>query len=342
MAILFFDNFDGYAAANSSYMWSASAGNAPFTFNASGGRFNGPYAAAAGTNSFNYMRSDTFAGTTTLIVGFAFYYGSIQGSQELVRFRESGTTHVNLTFNADATLSLTRNGAALTGGTTVSSLAQDTWYYIEAKVTIANSIGANTCQINVNGVQWVNVTTGQDTQNGLTGSLTNILFGKISDANASWILRFADVYIDNGTTFLGDCLVETLRADGNGATQNFTASGGGSHLLDVDESIADGDSTYVESATINDEELFTLSNLSSSPSVIHAVMTGNLVRKTDAGTRQFCPLIRRSGTTYEGTTVGAYDSYRYDKQIFTTDPSTASAWTEAGVNAMEVGVKVKN
>jgi hypothetical protein len=96
----------------------------------------------------------------------------------------------------------------------------------------------------------------------------------------------------------------------------------------------------VESATVDHLELFSVANLSSTPTEINAVSVWNCGKKTDAGPKQLAAVVRQSSTNYDQTTVNATDDYQYNTPIMLVDPATAAAWTESGVNSIEAGLKV--
>lgn len=52
-------------------------------------------------------------------------------------------------------------------------------------------------------------------------------------------------------------------------------------------------------------------------------------------------VLRRGGTDYESGDLVMADSCAYFEQIRETDPSTAAAWTQSGVDAVELGAKVQ-
>lgn len=332
MALLFFDNFGGYTFAQATRVWNSI--NGTWTISATGGRFNDSYV----TFSNQDWVEKSFPATATIVVGFAIKVTTLPaGDSILVSFEDSGTEQCDLRITSTGHLKVTRNATLLTDGTSSEALSADTWYYIEWKVTIADSIGAGTCKVTINEVETINVATGQDTKNSTNASVNYVEIGNIT--NSALVADISHIYLDNGTTFLGDCKVETLTVNADGTTQNFTSSSG-THKNDVDDATPDDNTTYVESATVNDIELFGFTSLSSTPSLIHALATFNCLTKLDAGTRTLAPVLRSNGVNYVQTNFNAVDSYKYEVEVFPTDPDTAAAWTEARVNALEAGLKI--
>ncbi|MDZ4228604.1 MAG: hypothetical protein U1E54_05160, partial [Candidatus Levybacteria bacterium] len=54
---------------------------------------------------------------------------------------------------------------------------------------------------------------------------------------------------------------------------------------------------------------------------------------------QFQPLVRSNGINYIGSLKGLTSNYDYYSEVYTTNPSTGSAWTIAQVDALEAGMK---
>jgi len=340
MAILQYDDFRGYAVADITRVWDQQvlAG----TISLTGGRNNGAYWTTGTTGNTYALKTPAFTAAQSTTVGFGFYNvvpGGI-ATENIIQWQDAATVQSALSLNADRTLSITRGtGTAVTDGTSVSSLADNTWYWIEVTMQIADSIGAGSVIVKVNGVTWITVATGQDLKTTANATCNQIAFGKFIGNGSAIQFRFADVFMTNGTTFLGDSTVSTLAVTGDGTTQNF-ASTETPHWNSVDEASSDDDTTYVSDSVANEIELFTMANLAVSPLTIHAVSPWNLLRKTDAGAKTAAAVVRSGTTNYVQANYAVTDTYKYDRPILETDPDTAVAWTESGVNAIEAGVKV--
>jgi len=203
------------------------------------------------------------------------------------------------------------------------------------KITIADSISAGTCEVRVNGTTWITVATSQDLKATANTTANQVMF-TITGSGSN--LRFTDIYIDNGTTFLGDCTVSTLTVSGAGTTNTLTTG----TSADVDDTTNDTDSTYAESAVNGHLATFAMSNLSGTPTTIHGVAPWNLIRKTDGGLKTARSVIRSGGANYGQTDFNATDTYLFNAPITIVDPATAAAWDATGVNAIEVGFEVRS
>lgn len=344
MSLLFIDGCSHYSTNQIGRKYNNQVNtNGTITINNTTPRFTGSshLRIVAGSFSSTYVVK-TLAASATWVVGFAYRTSSIgggEGSWYPLGIRDNGVRQVELKLNSNGTISITRNQNALTGGTSVLALSANTWYYIEWKVTVADSIGANTCQVYVNGIQWLNVTTGQDTKNTANATADGFYFGDENGSADGVTQDFTDIYIDNGTTFLGPQRVETLYPTGGGNSSQFTPSAGSNYQC-VDETPPTDDTDYVESTTAGHIDTYAMGDLSSTPASIAAVQISSTDRKTDAGAKTINHAIRRSSTNYFGADIAQGDSYLINYTIWSTDPSTSAAWTASGINAAEVGQKL--
>ncbi len=109
----------------------------------------------------------------------------------------------------------------------------------------------------------------------------------------------------------------------------------------MDETTPDDDTTYVESATVGQRDLYTFTDLPASVVSVLGVMATPTIRKNDAGTRQFANVIYRAATASVGATLTCTSTYAAGLQtMFRFDPVTGVAPTPAQVNAYEAGYDV--
>jgi hypothetical protein len=339
MTAIFIDGFDHYATANIGKKWTTAGASA--TIGSSGRRSSGNLATASSSSG---VVTKTLAATASWVIGFAFQYtGSVTGSASICALLDAGTLQCELRINADGTLSVTRNGSAVTGGTSVTALSAGAYYYLEWKVTIADSIGANSCKVRIGGVDAITVTTGQDLKNTANASANQVRLGCASGTNVATEL-FDDLYVcdQSGSTnndFLGDCRVDTLLPTGDGTTSNFTPSTGSAHWSLVDE-VDPNTTDYVSSSNSGDIDLYTYPDLTTLvTSTVYGVQVNSAALKDDAGSRSVAVVARSSGSNVAGSTQALSTSQLIYNSIYEAD-SAAAAWTQTSVNAAEFGVKV--
>lgn len=155
-----------------------------------------------------------------------------------------------------------------------------------------------------------------------------------------------DIYIADGSTaggavsdVLGPVNVETLNANGNGATANWDGSDGNNtdNYLLVDDLPHDSDTTYVTASTANDVDLYTFQDLGTR--TVYGVRATATARK-DGGSESFRQVTRIGSTNYAGTTKVLTDAYVNYVEIWEVSPATSTVWASTGVNDAEFGVEV--
>jgi hypothetical protein len=230
----------------------------------------------------------------------------------------------------------------LLGSFSANALALNIWYFIEWKVTIANSTGANQCVVHVNNVEWLNLT-GVDTQLSATPQANQVEIGRLNIDDA--VFTFDDFYIcDNlGTRnndFLGDCRIETLYPDGPGGSTDFGVNGALTNWQAVSEAHADDDTSYVNNDTPGSIDTYTFTDPAGTINTVFGIQAVMRARKDNAGTRTFCRVVSIGGTDYAGTEFALGTDYAFFTEVIENNPATLSPWTAAAISALEAGVKV--
>ncbi len=337
MALRFCDSFDHYAIGDILKKWTdnySAAGSLVSARNGSGLRLG------------NIQRgySKTLDSQATWIVGFAFNLGTtLPGADTaLVTFIDSATTHADLRLTPSGTLRATRNGTSLGLGTI--ALSTSTWYYIEVKVTISDTVGVVVAK--VNGTTDINLSS-QDTRNAANSTANVIkILGFTTNAAVSW--DFDDLYILDGTgsaptnDFLGDIKVEAILPSGNGNSSVLVGSDGNStdNYLLVDEAAPNSDTDYVESSTVGDKDTYAFGNPTATSGTVYGVQVLPFAEKTDAGVRSIVTVARLAATEVDSAAATlTQNTYLYLPDIREAKPG-GGVWTITDVNAAEFGVKV--
>jgi hypothetical protein len=306
--------------------------------------------ATASLRMDNYIRgwNLTLDAQATWIVGFAFKFSVLPGGTQraILTFFDTAVQHVFFALKTDGTIEARMGaGAGTLLGTSTNVFATNTFYYLEFKVTISDTVGV--VALRVNGVVDATLNlTGQDTRNAGNSTANVITYG-LNSSTASTI-DMDDMYILDGTVgdadqpnndFLGDVRVEALLPSGAGNYAQFTPSAG-SNYQNVDDAAPDGDTTYNSSATTNQLDTFAMGNLATATGVVHGVELINSARKTDAGSSILAPVLRISATDYVGADDSLGTGYTYQSdQTYDVSPATGLPFTISEVNAFEVGYK---
>jgi hypothetical protein len=114
----------------------------------------------------------------------------------------------------------------------------------------------------------------------------------------------------------------------------------GNNAQNVSEYRANGDTDYVLSANVNDEDLYGIAPLPVTPFAIVGVVTHVYIRKSDAGTRQGQLRVKSGATEVFGVDTAVSSTWSYLARVDAVDPNTSAAWTLAAVNALQIGQKV--
>ena len=144
-------------------------------------------------------------------------------------------------------------------------VSEDTWHYLEAKFEIAEIANDGFAEMRVDGVEVINET-GIDTNNNVSTAVLDFRF-QCTNASASDgdYVAYDDIYIlvdaDGGQTdYLDPQRVRAIPPTGDTGTMDWTTSSGTVHYTLIDENGVDT-SDYVESATNNDIDMFSLTNV---------------------------------------------------------------------------------
>ena len=215
------------------------------------------------------------------------------------------------------------------------------WYHYEMEFTIHASTGRVKVWINGDPTAVIDFTG----NTAGTTSFSTIHLMSNSDNDGGGSLRVDDLLVyDNGGTMqgqIGDQKVEVLFPSGNGSSSQLTGSDGNStdNYLLVDD--VNPDTTdYVGSATSGNKDLYEFTDLSVTTGVIKGIMVNAWVARTEAGFKQMKPVLRQSGTDYDGTAKTLPSSFTRFFWPYDSNPATSAAFTISEINAMEFGMKV--
>src|SRR5690606_7067304 len=136
--------------------------------------------------------------------------------------------------------------------------------------------------------------------------------------------------------FLGDQVVEGVFPDGDGASTDFTPTGGGSHYTQVDDpATALNSADYVQSDTVGHKDYFTFADLTFIEGGINGVAAVVAASLDSLGSRTMRVRFRNSGGT-EYSSAGAKTiadtAVAEQLTLFEEEPVGAAAWTPSDLN----------
>ena len=293
-----------------------------------------------GATSMSKVLPSTYA---SVVLGIGFRYdirppfsgGTTAGLPLLTLASSAGSVIASVSTNSSSRLQVTNNGGTVIAtGTTV--IAMSTWYYVELKLITGTS---GSCELHLNGVSGEIGST--------VGNFGTTAIGRfqLTTGTNSPVPTYDDWYLQDLTgsspqnDFLGDVVVETLFPNADGTHQDWTPNPAGTHFNKVNETIPDGDTTFVSDLNAGDIDSYHVGSLAALSGNVYGVVTNLYARKDDATGRQIAPVIREAGADHIGTTTGGITtSYLFYRQVWQNDPLGA-AWTIANVNGSEYGVK---
>jgi len=221
--------------------------------------------------------------------------------------------------------------------TTAPVYKTDRWHYFEMKVVCHDTAGSY--EVRVDGVT-VLADSNVDTW---TGGDTRYVRFRMDEYNQ----YLDDIYIcdTDGTVnndFLGQVIVEAIFPSADGDSSDWTPASGTDNYAMVDDNPTDDDTSYVESGTQGDEDLYEYTDLST---ITDEDIVG-VVLKTEPRMTAFPGDLDLYQTVKSGTAASdgdaaniADDTYTSIQRVLETDPNTSSAWTASGVNGVQFGIK---
>lgn len=342
MALLFCDSFDHYPVSEIlqkyEHYYQSGTSNSLQT-----GR------TASAMRSGTASRQDggllkVFGGTaSTIIIGAAIKRGTSGVANFIFSLYEGSTSllHVALKHATNDKLEVYRSTTRL--GVCSTTLVVDTWYYVELKVNISDTVGAPV--VKINGVaETITWDTGggsnQDTKNGGTGYVDMIRFGQVSGQNG--YTDYDDYYIcdSSGSTnndFLGDVTVQALMPNGIGNYSQWTPTSGDNYT-NVDENPSN-DTDFVSASAASLRDSYAFENLSAS-STIYGIQQMARIKKTTSGLRTVRQFSRLSSTDLDAGAgeVSIPMGYALMRDISETKPG-GGGWDTTSVNDAEFGIR---
>lgn len=366
MPVEAFDGFDTYADLTAAPFsttiglqakWYAPGGTAllslvPGRFGGQGLQFEGQGVGPSDWVSryFTSARADFAAGFALRIDNVGNINPLVSGSAQFV-FERNGEGQIGIFISPAGAIQIVRllpdllghvppNGArgAVVLASSVSGIVKSgTWHYIGIEGTIDNSSGGGA--VYLDGVAVVTAS-GVDTQ-AWAGEAMVDGFSYVGPNSNGSTLNFI---IDDWATFdtnvwEGEARVDVLRPVSDSSV-DFTPSSGSDRYAMVDETLGDADTTYNASNAVGDVDLFGMSDLSGSPTIL-AIQLVAYAKKTDAATRLLRLLCDPGGGVDEGSDFALPLDYTRVERALLTNPDTGVAWTPAEVNALVAGYKLE-
>lgn len=126
----------------------------------------------------------------------------------------------------------------------------------------------------------------------------------------------------------------TVRPTDDGAADEWTAQGAGSKYVEVDESSADGDTSYNESSDTNEEQEHGVSFAITNGDIINHVRLSRTAKRSGAAaSSRTLSRIRVGGSVYRFGYYAHDGNYQEVVSVLCNNPADGSAWTENAVES---------
>jgi len=332
---------DSYLNANSSVTSSRYGGNCLETDN----------------NIARYIHTPLFPAHKTIITGFAFQVsnGFEDSSPETQNIMSIGydtggapISHLRMFLSSTTTFSAAkfdiRRGDGTLLATTTTTFVPNTWYYVELKVVIDDTVGQIVLRVNeevdvdLSGIDTADSSPADDSANYV------LLYTGWSDPGDN--LYLDDWYVCDGSgtinnDFLGDCHIEAVFPAGAGDSTQWTPSTGNNWEC-VDDGGSNQDFDYIESDTPGNKDLYTVTSLTSITDNIAGLQLNAEGWEAGATARTTKMILKVGSTEYDGSArafPGGND-YSQIHEIYEMNPDTGASWTATEINSLQIGLEL--
>jgi len=261
--------------------------------------------------------------------GGAFYIG-LANDRRPFRWFSSSTEMGSVRKNSSTGKLEAYVGTSLVA-TSASAFPDNSWGSIVVHLKIDDATGV--LQVYVDGNLWIDYS--GDTKPGSATTINNIYYGYCSAVTS----YFDDMWV--ATTNLGyDIRITGLIPTADGDVEEWDCSAGADMYAMVDEKPHDSDTTYLQSDTTGQKFLVGTEDFSTSTAVIVGVNV-LLCAKANSGLsgdglRVLC---KTAGSEYTGDDESITLTYTYYNKLWLLSPATSAPWTDAAIDALQVGAE---
>jgi len=343
MSLLYIDGFESYGNTSNVVTTANVVGNkwvavSENTMKVQEGRTGG-HSISMETSTTRIIKPDLITTNATMVVGCGIRVTTVSiDAFYPIWLKIDNTPGVNLRINTNGSVSVRRYTTVLGTSANTGLITANTWHYVVLKTLVNNSTG--TYEVWIDGNSELSGS-GVDTQAHASKAYHNGI--QLRAGTLSGAVRFDDLYILDGSgsvnnDTLGDKVVSTLRPAGDD-TIDWTAKDGSTHYTEVDEVVFDEDTSYVESETATDQDIYSYGTISGTANITGVQVTTEC-KETEAESFQLRTLAKSTGNTVNGgdQAVGTTD-WQGNSVVFEEDPD-GSAWISSTINSTKFGMEV--
>jgi len=278
-----------------------------------------------------------------------YFFGIGSATANHSRVSSDSDVFPTLGISIDGRLNLALAGSIGTEAYVDINVCDGLWHHVEIAVKTDNSTGIS--RLIVDGVESLQSITSGDTLTlgANSDARDRVICGTNTAQQTTFYIDDLLIYDDVSSGIAGDLTytsnfplgevrIETIQPNGVGTNSDWTPTSGDNYT-NVDEDVADDDTTIVATGTATDLDTYAFSNLSGTPSSIYGVMIGSVGKASPGATTGIKHYTLSSAATDESAEITLIGAYQFNQTFVGQDPNTTAAWTEAGVNAAEFGIE---
>jgi hypothetical protein len=271
---------------------------------------------------------------------FGYHSDAYELTTPRLQWRNSSTVVGNLRTINNVLVAQTSSGTTVATG--VTTLVDNIWYVIEIYIKIADSGGR--IVVKLDGVTEIDFT--GDTKPSTQTYIDNLNFPNLTGADSNiddLALNDTTGTVDN--SWCGDGHVIKKIVAGNGLVSQLTNSAGNqdNNYSFVDDYPSDGDTSYVETSTLNAYDLYALELFDVTGITINRAYVEARSRDTVAVGGLLALGIRTSSSQYWSTDKSLLTTYTAIKgPEYLLNPLTALPWTISEISDLQIGVKARS
>ena len=331
-----FEGFDSMSMAQLTRRYGAVAGDSNSTMVTGRNSIGGAVHLQGGFNVQSYFTIPVTA-RSEYYLGFDFkpisFYGS--NASTFLKLLGASTTILELKVTPTALNLISSYGNSANG-----AIALNAWQNVQIYLKVSATVGS--LIVKVDGVTQINLTNINTGTADIVGvqvvSWEGSYFADPKEYDNLWIFNTTGSH--SNTWPAGYVTAQLLVPTSDGTYTDFSLSAGSDHYANVDDHPANDDTDYNYGVAAGSQDTCHLSALAGTIALVHAVKVVNVVRKDDVDPKEAATLLKSGSTLAVGATVSMPLSYTELTTLYAADPHTAAQWTEANVNAVEVGTKV--
>lgn len=259
-------------------------------------------------------------------------------------------TLCRLFLNTDGTFTLYSGNGITIINTSLAAISPDVSYYIEMVVEYTGTTNINVqadLYLDAIHITGGNANSGINMVSLLSNSATSNIHAVTCGAGAAGPEAYIqDIYIFDGEApvnnapILNPALTIGAIHENGDVVQQLVRSAGTTNFNLVNENPEDADTTYVESGTVPNQDIYDWEDIMSFTGQIPCVQLSICGRKTDEDGRAFQSVVGDNGGIVQSDSFYLSNDFHYYPFEMDLDPSTNLPWTVNGFNLMRFGQRV--